>query len=349
LTELSRTAIQGCGQAQVGQDCPGFFSQDQRRGRQGDGGQRERHYKEIAARARQRAAEAPNYPLPVVTRHFNEHRFAPVRARYLKFKILANSERPRSGENARVDEFEVWTPDARNVALASYGTKVAGATTRKAEDFAGAEAYGVELVTDGKFGERWFAGSPPELTLAFPRVETIERIVFSHDRTAAPDNPGVGLGPFVTEYQALVSLDGKEWRPVTDSRERPPFNDAHAVERFAAQVTSEAERARLQTLEAEITRLNRDLKAIPPLATVWAGKFDQPKETTYLHKGGDPERRGADVRPASLAVLEGATKPFELTADTPESERRLALARWIASDENPLTARVLANRIWHYH
>ncbi len=305
--------------------------------------------KEVAARAKQRAAEASNYPLPVITRHFNEHRFAPVRARFLKFKILANSERPKSGENARMDEFEAWTPDARNVALASYGTIVAGVTTRKAEDFAGADAYGVELVTDGKFGERWFISSPPELTLAFPRAETIERIVFSHDRTAAPDNPGAGLGPFVTEYQALVSLDGNEWTLVADSRDRPPYNDAHAVERFAKDVTSETERERLKTLDAEIARLNRELKAIPALPTVWAGKFEQPRETTYVHKGGDPERRGADIRPASLAVLDGAMKPFELNADAPEGERRLLLARWIASDDNPLTARVLANRIWHYH
>ena len=68
-----------------------------------------------------------------------------------------------------------------------------------------------------------------------------------------------------------------------------------------------------------------------------------------MHKGGDPQRRGAEVKPASLAVLDSALKSFELPADAPESERRLALANWIASDDNPLTARVLANRIWHYH
>jgi hypothetical protein len=48
-------------------------------------------------------------------------------------------------------------------------------------------------------------------------------------------------------------------------------------------------------------------------------------------------------------VLGHVCKPYELAVDAPEGERRLALARWIASDENPLTARVLANRIWQHH
>jgi mono/diheme cytochrome c family protein len=305
----------------------------------------------IAARVKELMAGSKSFPLPVVTRHFNEHRFAPVRAKYLKFKILANSERPKSGANSRIDEFEVWTqqPGERNIALASYGTKATGVTTRRAEDFATADAYGVELATDGKFGERWFVGSPAELTLIFPRVETVERVIFSHDRTAAPDNPGVGLGAFVTEYQVLVSLDGQKWTPVADSTERPPFNEAHAIERYARQVATDAEWQQLGVLEAEIAQLDRDLKAIPPLPLVWAGKFEHPKETTYVQRGGDPQRRGPDVRPAGLSVLDGVMKPFELAAGAPESERRLALAEWIASDENSLTARVIANRLWHYH
>jgi len=35
--------------------------------------------------------------------------------------------------------------------------------------------------------------------------------------------------------------------------------------------------------------------------------------------------------------------------NAPEGERRLALARWIVDGRNGLTARVLANRLWHYH
>ncbi len=304
--------------------------------------------KSIAERAKEKAAQVASYELPKITRHFNEHRFAPTPARYLKFKMLAHADNPKSAVNARVDEFEVWTKD-RNVALASNGGKALGATTRKAEDFANANAYGVELVNDGKFGERWFVAAPAELTIEFPRTETIERIVFSHDRTAAPDTIVTGIGPFVTEYQVLVSLDGKDWKAVADSTSRRPYNEAHLIERFAPAVMSAEEKQKRTSLEAELASLNRELKAISPLPMVWAGKFEQPKETTYVHKGGDPQRRGADVRPASLAVLDGALKSFDLPADAPESERRLALANWIANDENPLTVRVLANRIWHYH
>jgi mono/diheme cytochrome c family protein len=87
----------------------------------------------IAARAKERAALHTNYPLPAVTRQFNEHSFAPLEARYLKFKVLGTSERPLAGSYARMDEFEVWTPGpaGRNVALARYGTRAAGATSAR--------------------------------------------------------------------------------------------------------------------------------------------------------------------------------------------------------------------------
>ncbi len=305
--------------------------------------------KSIARRAKEKAAQFTSYPLAKVTRHFNEHRFTPVPARYLKFKMLAHSENPKSAVNARLDEFEVFSPAGRNIALASSGARATGVTARRAEDLAGADAYGVELVNDGKFGERWFVGNPAELILTFPQVETIERILFSHDRTASPNDPGAGLGPFVAEYEVSISLDGKRWRPVADSTERPPLNEAHLIERFSRAVITDAERQTLKTLDEELAQINRGLQAISPLPLVWAGKFEQPKEITYVQKGGDPLRRGAEVTPSSLAVLERALKPFDLPPTAPEGERRLALAQWIASDENPLTARVLANRIWHYH
>jgi mono/diheme cytochrome c family protein len=307
--------------------------------------------KSIATRALERAAREANWTLPKVTRHFNEHRFAPVRARHLRFRIRATSDRPRSGENARLDEFEVWTAEreSRNIALAATGTTATGATTRRAEDLVGTSAYGVELVTDGRFGERWFVGAPAELLLTFPRPELIDRIVFSQDRTQAAGALATHLGAYVTEYEVEVSLDGAQWHRVADSLAREPFNEAQKVERFAAAVTTTDESARLAALRTARQEVERQIKELPPLPRYWAGKFSQPTATTYVHRGGDPQRRGVDIRPASLAVLDGALPGYDLPAEAPEAERRLALARWIADQRNPLTPRVMVNRLWSHH
>jgi hypothetical protein len=40
---------------------------------------------------------------------------------------------------------------------------------------------------------------------------------------------------------------------------------------------------------------------------------------------------------------------FGLAADAPEAQRRLKFAEWVADPRNPLPARVMANRVWHYH
>ncbi|HEX6984223.1 MAG TPA: DUF1549 and DUF1553 domain-containing protein, partial [Planctomycetaceae bacterium] len=81
----------------------------------------------------------------------------------------------------------------------------------------------------------------------------------------------------------------------------------------------------------------------------WVGLFEPAPGPFHVFRGGDPQRKGDEVVPASLAVLDALPSRYELPKEASEAERRLALARWIASPENPLTARVLANRVWHYH
>src|SRR6185295_1326334 len=59
---------------------------------------------------------------------------------------------------------------------------------------------------------------------------------------------------------------------------------------------------------------------------------------------GNPNSVGEEVRPRFLTVLEGA-KPAPFT----QGSGRLELARKIASADNPLTARVMVNRVWQHH
>ncbi len=69
----------------------------------------------------------------------------------------------------------------------------------------------------------------------------------------------------------------------------------------------------------------------------------------FLHRG-DIESRGSPMRPGFPLVLTSGREPVEMPrANGRTSGRRLALAEWLASRDNPLTARVAVNRIWRHH
>ncbi|MBX7208602.1 MAG: DUF1553 domain-containing protein [Verrucomicrobiaceae bacterium] len=78
---------------------------------------------------------------------------------------------------------------------------------------------------------------------------------------------------------------------------------------------------------------------------VYAGTFQTPGPTHRNHRG-DPMQPREEVTPAVLSMI---GKPLSLPANEPDQKRRIALANWIASPDNPLTARVIVNRLWHYH
>lgn len=68
---------------------------------------------------------------------------------------------------------------------------------------------------------------------------------------------------------------------------------------------------------------------------------------THVLLGGNPQRKGVAVTPGVPAVLDRGTATFpDLPAGQSTVGRRLALARWIADPNNPLTARVWVNRVW---
>ena len=78
------------------------------------------------------------------------------------------------------------------------------------------------------------------------------------------------------------------------------------------------------------------------------GRYQPP--LSYFLLRGDPESRGSVMQPGFVAVATYGTPPTELPpADGHTSGRRRALAEWLTSPENPLTARVMVNRIWQHH
>lgn len=68
---------------------------------------------------------------------------------------------------------------------------------------------------------------------------------------------------------------------------------------------------------------------------------------TYMPVRGQSSL-GVKVQPGLLTALGGTDIP-EPPADAITTFRRKALAEWLATPSHPLTARVMVNRIWHYH
>ena len=64
---------------------------------------------------------------------------------------------------------------------------------------------------------------------------------------------------------------------------------------------------------------------------------------------GDFRQPGEVVGPGGIAAVAGVSADWQLAEDAPEAERRKALAEWIADPNNPLTPRVIVNRLWGYH
>jgi hypothetical protein len=101
-----------------------------------------------------------------------------------------------------------------------------------------------------------------------------------------------------------------------------------------------------------VTATDAEQKALPPLSSVYAAstKVRQGKpRTIHVLSRGNVLAPAHEVTPGSLAAIETLPSRFDLPAEHAEGDRRVALARWIASPDNPLTWRSIVNRVWQYH
>src|SRR3954465_2767251 len=141
---------------------------------------------------------------------------------------------------------------------------------------------------------------------------------------------------------------------------------------------------RKKALSAQVTALTADRPAPLPMAEIVTdgdyrssplGEGDDtincpkcpvpvPGAGPYLHQGpgryqappsyflirGDVERPGSQMTPGFIEAITNGNPPTEIPRpDGRTSGRRLALAQWIASPQNPMTARVIVNRLWQKH
>ena len=101
---------------------------------------------------------------------------------------------------------------------------------------------------------------------------------------------------------------------------------------------------KLHQIEVALVKMYTGFKAGPFSPSVKDLSRESPR--TYLPgRGGKPAE---EVHAGFLTALGGMDCP-EPAKESETTNRRKALAEWIASPENPLTARVMVNRVWQYH
>jgi len=103
----------------------------------------------------------------------------------------------------------------------------------------------------------------------------------------------------------------------------------------------EASRAKLARLRPELEALKKSAPQEPPLACA-VSEGDPVDQRVFLR--GNPEAKGDPVEKRFPTVLAGK----HAAAITTGSGRR-EMAEWLADPANPLTARVMVNRIWQWH
>ena len=82
------------------------------------------------------------------------------------------------------------------------------------------------------------------------------------------------------------------------------------------------------------------------------GWTDIRREMPPLHllRKGDPRRPGAVVEPSRLSFVADIERPIgAIAAEGRTTRRRTQLADWILDEKNPLTARIIVNRLWQHH
>ncbi|MCA9033246.1 MAG: DUF1553 domain-containing protein, partial [Planctomycetaceae bacterium] len=269
---------------------------------------------------------------PAVNAVRNYEDFPPVEAKVVRFTILGtNSSQPC------LDEL-VLLAGATQV-----GLREQGAIARCSSALPGYEIHKLEHIHDGKLGNShsWISNEAGAgwVEIELPEPALIDRIIWQRD------GEGRYSDRLATKYRIEVTDASGEQHVVASSDDREPYTDGKPNEPeydFSSLPKEEAERGKALLKKLHALQEEREARSTPPM--VYAGTFKQPGVSHRLFRG-DPMAKREEVSPNSIEFFGG----LELTNATPEQQRRIAFANWIADPENPLTARVIVNRLWQFH
>ena len=172
-----------------------------------------------------------------------------------------------------------------------------------------------------------------------------------NQRTPPPiDHRFVSLGKFrfdeSGQWYVLISNEGTDGHVIVDALQLLPVEERSANDKLAAKTTDKTQNTKhklpdLKDLEKQLKELSERAPYRPMAMTIAEAKQI---EETNIRIRGNVHSKGDKVPRGFLQVASYGSP----TLPSPQESGRRELAAWMTSDTNPLTARVLANRIWHH-
>ena len=213
------------------------------------------------------------------------------------------------------------------------------------------------LSTAKNFNPIWapwhaFADSREKFTALLPSTNKINPLVAQAFKTNTPATMREVAERYATVFAAVekkwiegqgkaLSADEEELRQVLYAPDSPAAVPAGAIVDMEWYF-DEPTRVELGTLQAQIDLWMNQSPGSPPHAVILEDRVAQKNPRVF--KRGNPANKGDEVPRQFLKVLSGENRqPFA------KGSGRLELAEAIASKANPLTARVMVNRIWLHH
>ena len=146
------------------------------------------------------------------------------------------------------------------------------------------------------------------------------------------------------DIQELLKTEVVKRDDATKKQLEPHLEKVKVSDKDALAALDDVGKKRHAELTAKMDALKKQKRTFTVAMAVSEGNA----EPTKLFYQGDFTEPRDEVQPGFLSVLN--PNPAQVKAPRPDTTgRRLALAEWIASPQNPFTARVLVNRLWQHH
>lgn len=260
----------------------------------------------------------------------NVDRFAPMTTKRVRFSI-----RGTNNLEPCLDELEVFSTAGENIALNA-------AVTVSGENVT-ADRHEMRFVNDGNYGNSrsWMSNEKGKgwVMIELGKEYEIDRVIWGRDRQ------GNFKDRLATSYVIEIADASGTWKMVADSDDREDYVAGRSSQLgFVTKGLRKDEAEVAGKLLTQKREFEKEISSLDTVQKVFAGIFRKPDEIHLLNRG-DPEQPKEEIIPAVLSTL-GNVK---LDKQTSEQQRRFVLADWIASPQNPLTARVMVNRIWQGH